>query len=435
MATKLALLSFEFEKLGEDIHHDPGLEYDFARKPKPIIGEANQPVVAEAVARIKLCLAKAVSSLFNFGTTQIQNLSNFLHVATLTHDIEVQHTDGTTGQACLLVHCKFYLLQPTGVYRVNLDIEELPSSSIKPSDPSGYKTGMTNKQVEKLAKLLDESFDLNGSIEVIPIIKRGRTDTPYYLVSSDERVLEYDFDSVLLHEKSDFQDVKIVSSPSLGNLLLLDNLQNLAEIDLDYTNALMDRDNISYKDKEILILGGGDGGLLYELLKEEPKFVTMGEIDPVVIEACSKHLSPCGEVLRELEGPRYKIIIDDCMKVLRQSFESGKKYDIIFNDLTDIPVSKRHDSLTAFESNLKQQDNPWHFIEAIFNLSLDCLADDGVYLNHATGCGNKAALKAYEQFLENSSKPVEFRSRMATVPSFMEIWVFYSVWKKHQPKP
>ena len=33
-----------------------------------------------------------------------------------------------------------------------------------------------------------------------------------------------------------------------------------------------------YRDKEVLILGGGDGGILCELLKEKPKFVTMAEV-------------------------------------------------------------------------------------------------------------------------------------------------------------
>jgi len=33
-----------------------------------------------------------------------------------------------------------------------------------------------------------------------------------------------------------------------------------------------------YKDKEILILGGGDGALLNELRKEHPKHITMVEV-------------------------------------------------------------------------------------------------------------------------------------------------------------
>lgn len=40
----------------------------------------------------------------------------------------------------------------------------------------------------------------------------------------------------------------------------------------------MQRGKEDYRDKEIVILGGGDGALLWELLKEQPKFVTMLEV-------------------------------------------------------------------------------------------------------------------------------------------------------------
>ena len=52
----------------------------------------------------------------------------------------------------------------------------------------------------------------------------------------------------------------------------------LAESDIDYTKTLLGNGRENYKDKDILILGGGDGGVLNELLKESPKFVTMVEI-------------------------------------------------------------------------------------------------------------------------------------------------------------
>ena len=52
----------------------------------------------------------------------------------------------------------------------------------------------------------------------------------------------------------------------------------LGESDIIYTRTLLCDGRESYKDKDILILGGGDGGLLYELLKENPKMVTMAEI-------------------------------------------------------------------------------------------------------------------------------------------------------------
>ena len=52
----------------------------------------------------------------------------------------------------------------------------------------------------------------------------------------------------------------------------------IADSDLVYTKTLLGNGRESYTDKEILILGGGDGGVLHELLKESPKFVTMVEI-------------------------------------------------------------------------------------------------------------------------------------------------------------
>lgn len=53
---------------------------------------------------------------------------------------------------------------------------------------------------------------------------------------------------------------------------------DISEADLIYTETLMQRGKESYTGKEIVILGGGDGGLLWELLKEKPKFVTMLEV-------------------------------------------------------------------------------------------------------------------------------------------------------------
>ena len=59
----------------------------------------------------------------------------------------------------------------------------------------------------------------------------------------------------------------------------------IAEGDIVYTKALLGNGRENYKDKEILILGGGDGGVLHELLKESPKFVTMVEIS---LKSCCK---------------------------------------------------------------------------------------------------------------------------------------------------
>ena len=51
---------------------------------------------------------------------------------------------------------------------------------------------------------------------------------------------------------------------------------DMSEKDFIYTETLMGGEN--YEGKTALILGGGDGGLLCELLKQNPKFVTMVEV-------------------------------------------------------------------------------------------------------------------------------------------------------------
>ena len=56
-------------------------------------------------------------------------------------------------------------------------------------------------------------------------------------------------------------------------------VSDLSEADLIYTETLMQRGKENYEGKDIVILGGGDGALLWELLKENPKHVVMLEVN------------------------------------------------------------------------------------------------------------------------------------------------------------
>lgn len=55
-------------------------------------------------------------------------------------------------------------------------------------------------------------------------------------------------------------------------------ITDLAESDLAYTKAIMGSGKENYAGKEVLILGGGDGGILAEVVKQKPKMITMLEI-------------------------------------------------------------------------------------------------------------------------------------------------------------
>ncbi|KZC15106.1 PREDICTED: spermine synthase [Dufourea novaeangliae] len=226
-------------------------------------------------------------------------------------------------------------------------------------------------------------------------IKRGGPFERYF-PTADDRLLEYDIDKLVFAARSPYQKVQIVHSKSLGNLLVLDELQNISEADLIYTETLMQRGKENYTGKEIVILGGGDGGLLWELLKEKPKSVTMLEIDDVVIKACNQHMrSICGDCLNKRKGENYEINV--------------------FGDLTDIPISTT------------PHGDAWDFTRLILNYSMQVLKPTGKYMTHGNGASCPESLKMYEQVLSELCVPVTFTKDSAFVPSFFEDWVFYQV--------
>ncbi|KAK5647159.1 hypothetical protein RI129_002051 [Pyrocoelia pectoralis] len=247
-----------------------------------------------------------------------------------------------------------------------------------------------------------------------PSIHRGTFSR--YFVSSDDRLLEYDIDSILFEERSRFQKVQVVHSKSLGNMLVLDDLQNISEADLIYTETLMLRGKENYKDKEIVILGGGDGALLYELLKEQPKHVTMLEIDEVVMRACNQHMrSICGDVLDRKSTINYQIIVGDCMKSLDQFVMEERKFDYVFGDLTDVPIADDSES------------EIWNFVKKYLSLSFKILKPTGKFMSHGNGACCSLALEKYESYLATINPPLVINKCQAFIPSFMEFWVFYQI--------
>jgi len=224
---------------------------------------------------------------------------------------------------------------------------------------------------------LTHALHLRFEPEIIPPIKRAHPVFNYY-ITSDNRIIEYDCDVTLFNQRSDYQKVSVLRSRSLGNILFLDNLQNLGEKDLSYTHGLMNFGQVDYHDKEILILGGGDGALLHELLKENPKFVIMVDIDSVVLEACRQYLrAACFDTLDKMETDKYHIIIGDALQQLDNYIATQKSFDIIFNDLTDIPIS----------SEYAENADHWEIIKNILTKSLKCLKPMGIYLNHVSHSG------------------------------------------------
>jgi len=145
----------------------------------------------------------------------------------------------------------------------------------------------------------------------------------------------------------------------------------------------------------------------------------MIEIDNLVMQVCKIHLrTACGDTLDTYKGSNYEIIVGDCVEYMQNCTKDGKKFDYVFADLTDIPISKT------------STGEIWDFIRLILNLSFSVLKPDGRYMTHGNGSSSPSALKMFEEQLERLEDPVQFSRTHAFVPSFMEDWVFYQITRK-----
>ncbi|MCH8244641.1 hypothetical protein IIB97_02025, partial [Patescibacteria group bacterium] len=92
--------------------------------------------------------------------------------------------------------------------------------------------------------------------------------------------------------KTPYQSVLIFDNPVFGRVLVLEGIVQLSEKDeFIYHEMLVHPILFSHpKPKRVLIIGGGDGGTLREVLKHQVKEVVMVDIDKKVVELLKKYL-------------------------------------------------------------------------------------------------------------------------------------------------
>uniref|UniRef100_A0AAX7VRZ7 Spermine synthase n=1 Tax=Astatotilapia calliptera TaxID=8154 RepID=A0AAX7VRZ7_ASTCA len=274
-------------------------------------------------------------------------------------------------------------------------------------------------QLDNLLNALENKLKvlLNGNItriKKLPALLRGAKVDRYW-PTADGRLIEYDIDKVVYEEDSEYQNIKILHSQQYGNILVLDGDVNLAESDSAYTQAITGSGKENYAGKEVLILGGGDGGILAELVKQKPKMITMK-----VIDGCKKYMrKTCGDILDNLKGDCYQILVQDCVPLLKKYVQEGRTFDYVINDLTAIPISTS-----------PEEDSTWEFLRLILDLSIKVLHPSGKYFTQGNSANLTEALNLFEERLGRLSCPVDFRKEVVCVPSYLEQWVFYTAWKK-----
>lgn len=157
---------------------------------------------------------------------------------------------------------------------------------------------------------------------------------------------------VLFSEQSPFQKVEILDSDStLGKILTLDDLMMTTEGDEYFYHEMISHiPMMNHKNpKSVLVIGGGDGGTVREVLKHHTvEKVVLCEIDGMVIDVCKKHLPT---IAGKLDDPRVEILVEDAIEYIKNK---ENEFDIVLIDSTD-PMGPGEGLFTEeFYTNVKK---------------------------------------------------------------------------------
>lgn len=180
-------------------------------------------------------------------------------------------------------------------------------------------------------------------------------------------------------EQTDFQMLDMVETAEFGNMLILDGMVMTTEKDeFVYHEMVAHVPLFTHPNpKNVLVVGGGDGGVIREVLKHPSvEKATLVEIDGKVIEYSKKYLP---EIAGKLEDPRVDVqVADGFMHIAK----SEAVYDVIMVDSTE-PVGPAVNLFTKgfYEGIAKalkedgvfvaQTDNPWFHSHLITNVVKD----------------------------------------------------------------
>ena len=230
---------------------------------------------------------------------------------------------------------------------------------------------------------------------------------------SDFLGLRIKVEKVLFSGKSDFQTVDVVETKAHGKMLLNDGLIMVTE-----------RDEFAYHDmithvplfvhpkpKNVLVIGGGDGGTAREVLRHQGvEKCTMVEIDGMVVDACREHIP---QTSKDLDHPKMNLIIGDGVKFVK---ETSEKFDVIIVDSTD-PIGPAQPLFGE------------EFYQDVFN----CLSDDGIVVSQ--GESSWYALDIQQALLKvlNNVFPKSYLYSFSNLTYPGGLWSFTFASKKYHP--
>ncbi len=148
----------------------------------------------------------------------------------------------------------------------------------------------------------------------------------------------------LFEAQSDLQKVEVFHTFAYGNMLVLDGMVMCTEKDeYAYHEMIVHVPMLTHPAAQrILVIGGGDGGTVRELVKHPGlQKVDLIEIDHNVLEACKLHLP---NLAQALDNPKVNVKIQDGIEFVQTC--ADQCYDVVIVDSTD-PVGPGEGLFTA----------------------------------------------------------------------------------------
>lgn len=156
---------------------------------------------------------------------------------------------------------------------------------------------------------------------------------------SPNTILSTKIKKSLFKGKSNYQKIEIIDSYDFGRMLVLDGIVNVSEKDeFIYHEMMVHTPLFTHPNPgKILVLGGGDGGIVRELSKHpQVKQIDLVEIDPMVVDKSKQYLPFVGVGFKD---SRLKIYFEDGARFVKSKEDF---YDVIIVDSPDpIGAGKR----------------------------------------------------------------------------------------------
>lgn len=144
--------------------------------------------------------------------------------------------------------------------------------------------------------------------------------------------MTYKVKETLVRKKTEYQDLAIVDTEDFGRMLVLDGIiQTTIKDEFVYHEMITHIPLFTHPEpKKVLVVGGGDGGAIREILKHPSVTeAVLCEIDEDVVTQCKKYLP---EISCALDDKRCRVFIGDGIKYVK---EHKNEFDVIIVDSTD----------------------------------------------------------------------------------------------------